>query len=446
VLSAFSKILEKILNKRLIRFLNSAQVISVKQFGFRAGISTEDAVTELTGLIVKNLNSKMKTLGIFLDISKAFDTVSVPILLHKLELLGIRGVVLEMFRSYLSGRCQCVTINGIAGDEESVSSGVPQGSVLGPTLFLVYINELCQLALPNCKIVTYADDTAIIVHGRSWDEVHGHAEHALRTVGAWLSNNMLCLNINKTCFVTFAPKLQSHPDSSFKIVAHKHHCHPENSSWPACDCTAVQRFNQVRYLGVIVDGVMSWRMHINSVCSRVRKLIYVFRKLRNSADKSTLKTCYFSLAQSILTYCIAVWGSAKKTHMLQLERAQRAILKVMAFKPIWFPTAQLYGQWEVLSVRKLFVFKVILRKHSSCPYDPVLGSNSRLTNRIFVVERRTMDLAARHYIYLSSVLYNKINHKLHIYHLTSRECKSALRDWLLSLGYEDVEALIANIA
>lgn len=442
VLSTFSKIFEKIINKRLICFLDSKQAISANQFGFRAGKSTEDAVLELTGSIVKNLNKKLKSLCMFLDISKAFDTVSVPILLHKLERLGIRGLPLNLFKSYLSGRTQSVTVNGITSDERSVTSGVPQGSVLGPTLFLVFINGLCQLSLPNCKIITYADDTALLVHGQDWEGARKHAEHALRIVTAWLSYNHLLLNLTKTCFVTFAPRLKSQPDNTFKISAHENSCTSVGISSPNCDCFKIQRLNHVKYLGVVVDSVMSWHEHVQSVSSRIRKLIFVFRKLRGSADEGTLKTAYITLAQSILSYCISVWGSSTVTNLIPLERAQRAVLKVMAFKPIWYPTAQLYELWQVLSVRKLFVLSVLLRKHRSCNFDPELALNTRLSNRIFKVEKCSTKLTSRHYLYLSSVLYNKINYKLRFYSLSFRECKQVLCKWLLSLKYEDVESLV----
>ncbi|XP_063891880.1 uncharacterized protein LOC135117215 [Helicoverpa armigera] len=139
VLPALSKILEKILNKSLRSFLEKHRLISNNQFGFRPGVSTEDAVLELTQLVAENLDKKNKCLGIFLDLSKAFDTVSVPILTSKLELLGVRGTPLKIFKDYLRNRTQCVKIETSLSNEELVTYGVPQGSILGPTLFLIYI-------------------------------------------------------------------------------------------------------------------------------------------------------------------------------------------------------------------------------------------------------------------------------------------------------------------
>lgn len=126
---------------------------------------------ELTNYIVNNLDSKRKTIGIFLDLAKAFDTVSVPILLVKLESLGVRELQLKLLKDYLTDRIQCVKIGNITSEEVPVTFGVPQGSILGPTLFLVYINDICQLGLPDSKIVAFADDTALLFSGNYWCEV-----------------------------------------------------------------------------------------------------------------------------------------------------------------------------------------------------------------------------------------------------------------------------------
>lgn len=179
ILTTLSKILEKLLNNRLIKFLNKNNIISNHQYGFRAGMSTEDAVVDLLEHITKQLDQGLKCVGIFLDLRKAFDTGYTPALLTKLNNVGVRGVAHDIFSDYLTDRFQRVSINGLMSSEARIEYGVPQGSVIGPTLFLLYINQLCDISLPNCKVFTYADDTAVVIHGSNWAEVKSIAESNL---------------------------------------------------------------------------------------------------------------------------------------------------------------------------------------------------------------------------------------------------------------------------
>lgn len=157
---------ERIINNRLINYLETNNIILPQQFGFRKNISTVDAVLKLTNNIVKNINSNKKTLAVFLDL--AFDTVPIPILLTKLYLIGVRGTQHNLFESYLTGRSQMVKIGHHTSDELQISYGVPQGSILGPTLFLVFINDMCSIPLKNGTIITYADDTVLLFNDVSW--------------------------------------------------------------------------------------------------------------------------------------------------------------------------------------------------------------------------------------------------------------------------------------
>lgn len=437
VLTALSKVLEKIINRRLVSFLNDNNILSQKQFGFRSSRSTEDAVIELTTTIIRNFDVGIRTAGIFLDLTKAFDTVSIPILLDKLEKVGIRGSVNSLFRSYLSHRSQVVVINDIISDEEQVFFGVPQGSVLGPTLFLVFINELCSLSIPNCQIITYADDTALLVSGNNWDEVQLLAAAALEVVLDWLSKNLLTLNITKTKYITFSSTNRTQPNS-FSLRAHS--ClapgpHP-------CSCQYIERVPSIKYLGVHLDSGLSWTPHIDSTVARVRKLIYVFKNLRTVADLQCLKTVYFALAQSILNYCITAWGGSIKTQMLRVERAQRAVLKVMLSEPRRYSTSLLYSRSEVLSVRQLFVLAAVLRKHMNLFFDPHHSTNKRRSDIVCKIEPRRTAAAGRHFHYLSSPLYNRINKALNIYSLPLYKCKHKCLTWLLSLSYNQTENLL----
>lgn len=165
-----------------MKYLNRNNTLSTSQYGFRQNISTEDAVTALTSFITNELDSSRKCLTVFLDLKKAFDTVSFPILLTKLENIGIRGTQLALMNSYLHGRTQRVRIGDLQSCDSEITFGIPQGSVLGPTLFLIYINELTNMNIDGGKVYSYADDTAVVFSASEWPLVFSKAESGLTLI------------------------------------------------------------------------------------------------------------------------------------------------------------------------------------------------------------------------------------------------------------------------
>lgn len=436
VLTALSKVLEKIINKRLTNYLNKINFLSKSQYGFRQNISTEDAVTALTTHIVENVDRGIKCIGVFLDLKKAFDTVSVPILIKGLENIGIRGVALNLFADYLKNRKQYVKIDGHISNECDVTNGVPQGSVLGPTLFLIYINSLCNMEIEGGRVFSYADDTAIVFTGESWSSVRRAAELGLAKVNKWLQSNLLTLNTTKTNYIAFTNYRSSQPEASYDIKIHS--CQMEE---PSCDCSSITKVAEIKYLGVMLDDRLTWHAHLEIMMGRTRKLIWVFNRLRHIADKKLLKIIYMSLAQSLLAYCIPVWGGATKTKFLDLERAQRAMLKVMHFKPYRFSTKKLYKLSDTLSVRQLFILHTIIRVHKELPFDPSTLNKRRNFKVAANVPVRTV-FAKRQFKARSGQLYNKINKILKIYPMNKHTCKTVITRFLKSLDYEETEKLL----
>ncbi|CAF4948028.1 unnamed protein product [Pieris macdunnoughi] len=437
ILSALSKILERLINKRLVSYLEDKQLLSPNQFGFRAKRSSSDAIHELTDHIVRNLDSHRKCLGIFLDLAKAFDTVSAQILLQKLEALGVRGVQLSLFKSYLSGRSQCVVIDGHVSSYLPVEFGVPQGSILGPTLFLVYMNDLCSLKIPNSKLVSYADDTALVFSAKSWREAFSYAQTGFDIVSCWLRQNLLTLNIEKTCYLTFSiytPPIALIP---YSLTAHTH------SSVPSvpCSCATLKRGCTVKYLGITLDSRLTFQAHLMNMCGRVRKLMFIFKKIRHVAEPHIVRMMYLALCQSVLLYAITTWGGAAKTHLLSLERAQRALLKVCLFKPILFPTFTLYQEAQMLTVRQLFILNTALKQHHEHKPSP---SSSRSARRPPPVHLPSLYTAFSHrfYCYLGPFIYNKLIRKLNIHLLLSFSCKKKVTAYIQGLNYDETENLI----
>lgn len=439
ILTSISKIIEKLLNNRLVNFLNKFNLVSNSQYGFRKGLSTQDAILDLTSTIVGEVDKGSKCLTVFLDLKKAFDTVSVPILINRLECLGIRDTPLMLFKSYLQERSQVVKINNIHSDKATPSFGVPQGSVLGPTLFLIYINDLCNLRGVGGRIFSYADDTALVFTGSTWDTVKISAERGLLNVSYWLRDNLLTLNTEKTNYICFTPSNKSQPDHNFDIKIHT--C--SDSGNLICNCPTIEKVRQTKYLGIMLDQQLNWHSHLELLTNRTRKLIWVFKSLRQVMNNKLKNKIYVALAQSVLTYCIPIWGGADKTHFLALERAQRSLIKVIYSKPYRFPTDKLYKMSGLLTVRKLYILNLILACHKSLPYIDL--NHKRRKDVVAPVTATRTAFARRQYRAQSTYMYNKVNKILSIFPMLSYTCKRALAEWLDSLSYEEVEKLFIRI-
>lgn len=441
ILTSLSKIFEKVINKRIIEYLELNHLLSSNQYGFRRGKSTSEAVLKLTDFVTKNLDSKKKTLAIFLDLAKAFDSVSIPKLLDKLEHLGIRGIQHKLITNYMSGRTQSVKVSDHVSDPLPVNYGVPQGSILGPTLFLAYINDLCELSMRQCSILTYADDTAIMVEGDSWEETYVLAQSAFDTVSSWLRSNLLSLNIAKTKYITFGIRAALH-NECFSIIGHKSaSCAISPSS---CCCAVLEKVNSIKYLGIVIDDRLSFIPHITEVTTRIRKLTAVFRAIRDSAEWDVVRMLYYSICQSIITYCITSWGGSYKTHMLQLERAQRGLLKCSTSRPYRYPTVDLYKECQVLTVRQLFVQHAVLHQHTLTKYNPS-APTKRSSHNICSVPRVNSAFAGKFLYFMGPFLYNKMNKDNNINALTLFELKKTLFTNLNGLSYDNTENLLAAL-
>jgi hypothetical protein len=443
VLPVISKIMEKLINRRLLDFLNTFNVLSKNQYGFRTGISTENAISDLTRNITKLLDNQKKALCIFLDLKKAFDTVSIPTLLYKLNKIGIRGNFLSLLTDFLQERSQMVKLDDCTYSNVNISKGygVPQGSVLGPTLFLIYINDLTNLKLNNGCVFSYADDTALLFQGDNWPKVFDVAEIGLSKVMHWLNLNLLSLNMTKTNYMTFSIRDSMQPDNNLKISAHT--CNKKNIL-NRCNCYKLERVNQTKYLGVILDKNLSWYPQLKVVANRSRKFIWLFKHLRGIADKELVIHIYMSLVQPLLSYCITIWGGTYKTTFINIERAQRLILKIMLRKRRLFSTNSLYQEANVLTVRQIYILQCILNVHKNNSFDPNLINKRKINTAVRVNVPKTV-FARRQFSTQSILLFNKLNRTLNLISLPYFACKKKITTWLKLQNYEFVENLLANL-
>ena len=300
LLSLFDKIFEKILCRRLVSFLEQNKILYCYQYGFRKLYSTVLALIEITDYIKRLLDEKNYVISVFIDFKKAFDTVDHEILLYKLECYGIRGLVNDFFRSYLTNRRQYTVINGVNSELRTVSCGVPQGSVLGPLFFLLYINDLYK-SIGHESVRLYADDTAIITSNNNLDIAQQQAREMFTKLYHWCVANKLSINNDKTNFVLFHMKNKPVP-KHFECIQ--------------TDVMQINRVNSIQYLGMLLDEHLYWHEHVDQICASLVKYFGIFNLIKNFCFVANIKTALlrFYLFSNTVRYW-SVWIMRKRNHV-----------------------------------------------------------------------------------------------------------------------------------
>ena len=331
LLSNISKLLEKLMYSRLYNFLTIYNCLSELQFGFRSQHSTSHALVCITEKIREALDTGNFACGIFIDLQKAFDTVDHHILVSKLEYYGIRGTVKNWFASYLVNRKQYVTLNGFRSTLNDIKFGVPQGSVLGPLLFLVYINDL-SISVKNSTVHHFADDTNLLYINKSIQTLCNKINYDLKGVTDWLNSNRISLNINKTEFVIFrSPRNPITTEINIKLNG-KRLLYPSK---------------YIKYLGVLLDEHLSWKPHIDELIKKLNRSNSILSKIRYFVRKNTLRSLCFSLFSSHIGYCCQVWGQNGNYHLNKIHSLQRFALRIIDFRPFRSDVSDLFRNLKI---------------------------------------------------------------------------------------------------
>lgn len=310
VLCFLSKVFEKCMYNKMISFIDKNDIIVRNQYGFRRGMSTSDALVEFMKNVYKSLNDKEYFVACFLDLRKAFDCVDVPILLKKMEHLGFRGHGALWFRSFLCDRRQYVSVGGANSEEMPVLRGVPQGSNLGPLMFLLYINDMYRSA-PRLSFTHFADDTSVYFNGPDINNLQLLMSEELIGVRKWLKSSKLFLNVDKSVCLVFTNKMI-----------------PEDFN-VCCGTDTINLSDHVKFLGLHLDNKLKFNLHIDYICSKISRAAGILRKISFIVPPRILKMLYYSIFYPHLIYAILIWGSAGATLLNRIKSIHRNVVKLL---------------------------------------------------------------------------------------------------------------------
>jgi hypothetical protein len=337
LLPCLSKILERLVFDRCVQYMNSYKILNDKQFGFRSNHSTNMAIMQLVDKINTAVEKDETSIGIFLDLSKAFDTIDHSILLHKLEHYGFRGIVLEWFKSYLRNRKQFVSYNSHESNMKNIICGVPQGSILGPLLFIIYVNDIINTS-NVLEFILFADDTTILYSHNDIENQIGLINTELNEVSNWFKANKLSVNASKTNYMILGtPHMTSVKQTEIIL---------NNTTLDRVKCT--------KFLGVLIDECLTWKNHIDCTCKTISRNIGVMNKLKYYVPDRILHTLYCTLVLPYLNYGILLWGNTCKSYLDKLIKLQKWAIRTISNSHFRSHTRPLFSKYNILALNDMY--------------------------------------------------------------------------------------------
>jgi hypothetical protein len=342
LLPVISKIFERIVFNQMYTYLTTNNLLYDSQHGFRMQHSTETASLEFIDKINMSLDNGFTPLALFLDLSKAFDTLNHEILLTKLDYYGISGIEYLWFKSYLTNRQQFTLYSETNSDSLPLNTGVPQGSILGPLLFLIYVNDI-NYASDFFDMLLYADDTTLITPlcASNLCSITPNLNDELGKIYDWLCLNRLSLNVKKTKYMIFR-----YPQRTFL---------PTDYPSLILANTPIERVEQFDFLGLTISETLSWLPHISKISIKISKAIGILNRLKNILPPNVLILIYNSLINSHMSYCVLAWGFCSS----RIIKLQKKAIRIINRSKYNAHTEPLFKRSKILKFDDLFKLKAL---------------------------------------------------------------------------------------
>ena len=425
VIPVVAKVFEKLVSGQFMEYLESNHLLSESQAGFRKRSSTVTSLLSNTNQWYINMDKGLVNGIIFLDLKKAFDCVDHNILTEKLMKFGCIGNTLNWFKSYLTNRKQMCKVNQTTSKSRTISCGVPQGSNLGPILFLLYVNDL-----PNCLKSTsasmFADDTNLTASGNTITELHNKLNNDLENIHQWLLANKLTLNTSKTEYMMVGSRQKlgkGEDDTHIKLGDNK-----------------IKKVKETKTLGVIVDDQLKWNSHINTVFTKVSKGIGMIRRMKAFVPQSTLISVYNAIILPHFDYCSLVWDIGNAYSLEKLQKMQNRAARVITGKSYdvrskdilqelsWQPLMERWGNNKAIFMHKVANGEYLEKISNLFVVKNNDNYNLRNNGIDYTLEKPRTNFLKKSISYCGAKMWNELPVELKANSLSLNTFKTLLRD------------------